>query len=160
VEVALDDDAKANGAGKLARSSAEADRVIEQARADAEQIVRSARNEGTTAGSRLASSTRAAARRDAREIVLGARDDAYRLLRRRVLEELALRSGSEEASKLNSDLERGAVALLGTGATLRRDPLGVGLAAAPHPRRVDTSAERLVDSCLTELGAALERLWS
>jgi vacuolar-type H+-ATPase subunit H len=160
VEVALDDDAKAKGRGKLAQASDEADRVLEEARAEAEKIVRSARDEGIAAGARLGSATRAAARRDAREIVLGARDEAYRLLRRRVLDELARRKDTDEASSLNSRLERSAIGLLGRGTTLSRDPLGVGLVADSGARRVDSSAEQLVDACLTELGLVVERLWS
>ena len=160
VAAALDEDARASGAGRLDKASQEATRLLETTREEAERIVQEARDEGTAIGARLVAATRAAARRDAREIVLRARDDAYRALRRRVLEELARRSDTDEVARLNLSLDRRAMRLLGSGATLRRDPLGVGLVAAAGAHRIDSSAESLVDACLDGLGQELERLWS
>jgi vacuolar-type H+-ATPase subunit H len=160
VEVALDDDAEAAGAALLARGSNEAARMLEAARAEAARIVEEGRAEGAEVGARLVSATRAAARRAAREIVLSARDDAYELVRRRVLDELVRRKASDEVHELNRRLEGRAIGLLGPGTTIRRDPLGVGLVADAGRRRVDLSAARLVDSSLAALGQALERLWS
>jgi vacuolar-type H+-ATPase subunit H len=160
VEVALDDDAEAAGAALLAQGSNEVARMLEAARAEAARIVEEGRAEGADVGARLVSATRAGARRAAREIVLSARDDAYELVRRHVLDELAMRKGTDEVTELNRRLEGRAIELLSPGATIRRDSLGVGLVADTGRRRVDLSAERLVDDSLASLGQALERLWS
>jgi len=160
VEVALADDANASGSAVLAEASHEAARILEAAQAQAERTVDEAREEGAAVGARLVSATRAGARREAREIILGAWDDAYQLLRRSVLEELARRKDSQEVRDLNSRLAHEAIELLGSRATLVWDPIGVGLFADAGTRRIDSSAERLVDDCLAELGQAMERLWS
>jgi len=160
VELALDHDATASGADRLARASDEAALVLAAARSRAARIVQQAREEGAAIGARLESAARAAARRDAREVVLRARDDAYQLLRQQVTEELAPRKDSNEARLLNRRLQRRAVEVLGPDAKLSWDPVGVGLTAEAGSRRVDSSAVRLVNVSLAELGREVERLWS
>jgi len=160
VELALDQDATVRGEGRLVRASEEAAQALAVAQADAERIVQEARDEGEAIGARLESTARAAARRDAREIVLKARDDAYQLLRQQVIEELSRRRDSHEARLLNGRLESRALEVLGGDANLSWDPVGVGLTANASARRIDSSAVRLVDACLAELGQAVERLWS
>ena len=160
VEVALDEAAKATGAARLAQASDDATGVLEAAHAEAGRLLHEARDEGAVVGARLVSAARAGARRAAREIVLRARSDAYHLLRERVLEELARRKDTEQVSALNSHLERRAIELLGAGTIIQRDPLGIGLIGDADTRRMDASADRLVDACLAELGQTLERLWS
>jgi len=160
VEAALDEDAKAVGSARQAQASAEAARILAAARLESDRIVAGARDEGTVVGAKLVWATRAGARREAREIVFAARDDAYELLRRRVLEELVRRKDTTEASELNDRIERRAIGLLGPGTTIRRDPLGIGLIAEAPARRIDLSPTRLVDACLAELGREVEALWS
>ncbi len=160
VELALDHDATVRGEGLLARAADEAALALAAARTDAERIVREAKDEGAAIGARLESAARAAARRDAREIVLGAREDAYQLLRQQVIEELSHRKDSSEVRRLNSRLQTRSYDVLGSGASVVWDPVGVGLTAVSGARRLDSSAARLVDACLAELGQAVERLWS
>ena len=160
IALALDDDAKSSGGAALEKAAEEARLVVGEAQSEAARVVREAREEGEAAGALLVFAARAAARRDAREIVLAAREDAYGHLRRAVLEELERRNGTDEMDRLNASLEHSARELLGSAATVRRDGAGLGLVAESGNRRVEVSAERLVDTCLTELGEALERLWS
>ncbi len=160
VELALDQDATVRGQARLARASDDAARAIAEARTNAARIVQEARDEGAAIGDRLETAARAAARRDAREIVLRAQDDAYQLLRHQVVEELARRKDSHEASTLNDRLGSQAIEILGAGAALSWDRVGIGLTAVAGGRRIDSSAARLVDAALAELGQAAERLWS
>lgn len=157
---ALEQDAKQVGAARLAQGSTDASELLETATAQAERIVDQARSEGAAVGARLASATRADARREAREIVLGARADAYKLLRQSLIDELVRRNDSDEVRRLNTRLELIANELLAGKTTVRRDRLGIGIIADAGSRRVDSSADELVDSALATLGQALERLWS
>ena len=162
VEAALGDDAEAAGSALLAQQLEEAARVLEAARTEAERIVEEGRAEGADVGARLVS----AARATCSPCCQG--DRACRSGRRlrarcaeRVLDELASRQGTDEVNRLNRRLERRATRAARPEVD---DPSATVSVSGSSPRRanrrVELSADRLVDDCLAELGEALERLWS
>jgi hypothetical protein len=81
-------------------------------------------------------------------------------LRQSLVDELVRRNDTDEVRSLNARLELKAIELLGEKATVRRDRLGIGVIADAGTRRVDSSADELVDTALATLGQSLERLWS
>ena len=151
-------------AALLAAATAEADRLREEADADArhrletarhqaDTLVAEARADGEADASWVLTTERTAARRAARGVVLAAQREAYEQLRRASL--VAVRALLAEPAARD-----GLAALLRArlpGATLRDLDDGGLAAEAADGRRVDASAEALVDRALRSVDGA--RLW-
>jgi len=139
----------------------QAEDVLAQARAEAEGILAQARADGEAAAARVAASTLAATRREARETVLAARRRAYEAVRRTTLAELVRRRESPAASALIARLTTMARTRLGADATVEAlvgDQLGV--VAFAGNRRIELTADALVDRELAAFAARLEGLWA
>lgn len=135
----------------------DARRVLDEARERADDLVERARREGREAAEREMRRRRAEAQREARTRVQEARRDAVDHLRRRGLELLRERRGTEEYAGLMERLGATARDQLGSG--VRIETGDDGLVASVDGRRVDYRLPALVDRLMEELGGELEELW-
>jgi vacuolar-type H+-ATPase subunit E/Vma4 len=130
--------------------------VVGEAARRAAEMGEEARRRGVADGEERLARSRAAARREARAVVLRAQRCAYDGLRAAAAEAVAdlLRPEGERA-RLRAVL----VDALGGGeASVEESPDGGLRATAPDGRSVDASAQRLVDVALADLD--VEGLWA
>ena len=158
-------------AALLAEAEAEAERVVRQAEENAaaqvsraeEQkaaLVKRARAEGEAAAELEATSELTHARRNARTLVLEAQRAVYDDVRREA-HAAAQRLRSEP--RYGELLERLAAVVeeeLGPEVELEADPPDGGVIGHAGNRRVEQTLPALVERCLTEHAAELERLWA
>lgn len=150
----------------LAGASAEADRLrgdaqregahaVAQARAEADALLEAARARGESDGAELLAAEQTAAHRAARAAVLLAQHTAYEELRRSALEAVRELLQEPERRRLLGALLRDRLGGLATVS----DTADGGLSAqAPDGRSIDSSVSALVDSALA--GLSLEQLWT
>jgi len=148
-----------------ARIRADSDREIAAMRAGAEErgrgLVEQARAEGVAAAAIVGGQAQAAARRQARAVVLAAKRELYEQLCRQA--RLAARSLRDDPGypALLERLGAAARAQLGEKAVLEVDPPGAGgVRGSSGARHVDYTLDALAERCLERLGGRLERLWS
>ena len=150
----------------LADAAAEADRLrgdaqregahaIEQARAEADALLEAARAKGESDGAELLAAEQRAAHRAARAAVLRAQHAAYEELRRGALEAVRELLQEPERRGLLGALLRDR---LGGLATVTDTDDGGLFAQAPDGRSIDSSVGALVDRALA--GLPLEQLWT
>jgi len=149
-------------AGKV-RASATEDIRTETARAhaQAERMLVQAKAEGTSAAAWITSLQLTAARREARETVLGARRSAYEMLRHDAIAALVSRGTTEEGRRLVDRLSALVGERLGDDAPVRKagaDPLVVEVQSGN--RRVTIGAASLVDHVLLSMTDKIEGLWA
>jgi vacuolar-type H+-ATPase subunit H len=142
-------------AGRRAEAEEAGRRVEEEAATRATRILEEARRRGAADGADRVRSERAAARREAREVVQRARQSAYHGLREAAVDAVAEVLAHDPA---RARLRALVLAELGDDARLTQAPGGGVVGETPDGRRVDASAERLVDLALDRLD--LEGLWT
>lgn len=135
---------------ELARTHAEAGRLLAQARA-----------EGISAAEWTASLQLAAARREAHETVLHARRCAYERLRREAVEALVQRAASTEGRMLAERLAALVSERLGDDASVHRSgPDSLVVEARSGTRRAAIEPASLVDHVLLSMTDEIEGLWA
>ncbi|HXV33921.1 MAG TPA: hypothetical protein VD769_07920 [Gaiellaceae bacterium] len=156
----------------LAEAEAEAEALLgdadrrvvaesERSLADAERLLEVARAEGDASGELRSARALALARAESRRLVLEAKAAVYLDFRGRALAgALALRDDPESYADLLGRLEAEARRSLGDGAELELDPPERGGVRARAGRRsVDLTLPVLVERCVASLGPAVEELW-
>lgn len=155
----------------LAEAEAEAEGIVGQAEeraaaqvAQAEErkaaLVRRARAEGETAAELEAASELAQARRTARTLVLESKRAVYDDARREARVAVQRLRSEPRYEELLERLAARAREELGPEAELELDPPDGGVIGRVDNRRVDNTLPALVERCLAEHAAELERLWA
>jgi hypothetical protein len=157
---ALLEDARAKAAAELAEAAGRATRQREAAESEGAAVVERARAEGAAAADAENAAQQALARRQARALVLAARNDVYEELRRRARTAAHDLRGTPDYRALQERLAATARSQLGADARLELDPPGGGVVATSGTRRVDYSLDALVERCIELLGSRAERLWA
>ena len=154
----------------LGAARAEADRIVEQARAeaaailgdahrDADQAVGLAAAQGRADGALAAAAQRSRAREQARSIVLGAQRQARDELRARVVAAAAGLRAEPGYERLLAGLTEMAAAAAGPDAAITVDPAG-GVVALARGVVVDCTLARLADLAVDALGDEVAQLWT
>jgi len=155
----------------LAQAEAEAERVMGRAEeraaaqvAQAEEqkaaFVRRARAEGEAAAELEAASELTHARRKARTLVFEAQRAVYDDVQREARAAAERLRSEPRYEELLERLAALAREELGSEAELELDPPDGGVIGRVDNRRVDHTLPALVERCLTEHAAELERLWA
>jgi len=145
------------------RARVQEDMRVELARAHAEaaRLLAEARAEGASAAEWIASFQLTAARRLARETVLGARRRVYETLRRDAIEALARRTSTTEGQLLVRQLSSLVDERLGGGASVHRvGPDTVTVEAESGNRRMAIGPALLIDHVLLSMAEEIEGLWA
>jgi vacuolar-type H+-ATPase subunit E/Vma4 len=152
---ALLDGARAEAERLRGDAHREGARAVAEARAEADALIEAARAKGEDDGAELLATEQTTARRAARASLLRAQRAAYEELRRAaVLAVHDLLREPEHRHLLGAALRRG----LGDLATVDDTSDGGLLAQAPDGRSMDASVGTLVDTALADLD--LEQLWT
>ena len=151
---------RANGAAaeRLQQAAAEDTVTVAEAEHDAALIVDQARQEGIAEAAALVAASRARSRRQAREITLRARDEAWEELRQRCMAAVAVLSTEPAYRELHSRLVDYVRAQLGTEAMISDAPTGGVIGTVPG-LRLDCSFTTLVEQGLAEQ-AAQDMSWT
>ena len=158
---ALLDQTRADAERRLAAADERVEAVLAEAEERGAASVEQARAEGFAAAAIGGTHDEARARRRARTLVLAAKRELCEELHRQALTAAhALRQDPAYPGLLER-LSAVARAQLGEGAVLEIDPPGAGgIRASSGARHVDYTLDALVERCLEQLGARLERLWA
>ena len=142
---------RANGAAaeRVQQAAAEDAATVAQAEHEAALIVDQARREGIAEAAALVAVQRARSRRQAREVVLRARAEAWAELRQRSMAAVTLLSTEPAYRELRSRLADYVRAELGTEAVIFHAPTGGVIGTVPG-RRLDCSVATLVEQVLAE----------
>ncbi len=161
VAMTLLEQSRDDASTRITAAETRAENIVNEGRAHAEEITRSAEAEGSRSVEADVAHRLAQGRRDARRAVLGARRDAVERLRLEALgavEELRQRPGYPD---LEDDLADLALAVLGPDTEIERDPgQRGGVEARAGSRTVDLTLPSLAERCLRDLGADVETLWN
>jgi vacuolar-type H+-ATPase subunit E/Vma4 len=134
---------------------------VQNARSEAGQLLADARAEGAAAAEWIASRHLAAARREAREIVLGAQRSIYETLRREAIAALARHAGTPEGRMLAGRLSALVDERLGDGAPVHREhPEDLSVEAESGNRRAGIGPSALIDHLLVSTVEEIEGLWA
>lgn len=144
---------------------AEDDVRLDMARVHAEidRILARARSEGAEAAKWIAALQLAAARRQAREMVLGVRQRTYQTLRREAIEALVARASTTEGQMLVDRLSAGVSERLGGDVHINRSGPGALVVEAESEsglRRAAIGPAALVDYVLSSMTEEVEELWT
>jgi len=134
---------------------------LSRAHAEAHRLLAEARVQGASAAEWVASLQLVEARRQAREMVLGARRQAYEALRQDAIGALALRATTTEGRMLTDRLSALVEARLGRDASFdqaERDVLVVE--AQSGNRRAAIGPTMLIDHVLLSMTEEVEALWA
>ena len=148
----------------------EADRIVEQAHAEAAAIVRQARRSadeavalawtrGQADGAQAAAAERSRGREQARLILFGAQREAHEELRGQVLAAVGGLRDEPGYEQLLARLTTMAGRAAGPGAIITVDPAG-GVVARSRQALVDCSLPRLADLAVDALGDRVRVLWT
>jgi len=153
--------AESQGAEALAAARTAAAARSTEGRRAADEMLAGARKAGEADADREADLELAAARREARLLVLTARREEYdRFCELSSAAVLALRAGPEYPRILDV-LQARVLSQLGEDARIERDPPSAGgIVGEADGRRVDASLIALADACRGRLGGAIEALWT
>jgi hypothetical protein len=153
--------ARADSARIRAEASARAAETLGRAEREGVADVERARAEGAAAGRSRGGRRLAAARREARRLVLEAKRDLHdELCARARASSLAVREEAGYPALLDV-LAAAARRRLGEHAVLEVDPADVGgVRAAAGDRSVDYTLVALTDRCLERLRGRIEELWA
>ncbi len=134
---------------------------LSRAHAEAHRLVAEARVQGASAAEWVASLQLVEARRQAREMVLGARRRAYEALRQDAIERLALRARTTEGRMLTDRLSALVEERLGRDVSIdeaERDVLVIE--AQSGNRRATIGPTVLIDHVLLSMTEEVEGLWA
>jgi len=134
---------------------------LSRARAEADRLLAEARVQGASAAELVASLQLVEARRQAREMVLGARRRAYEALREDAIGALALRATTTEGRMLADRLSALIEERLGRDTSIdqaERDVLVVE--AQSGNRRAAIGPAMLIDHVLLSMAEEIEELWA
>jgi vacuolar-type H+-ATPase subunit E/Vma4 len=134
--------------------------VLADARRRGEAILESARAEGAAAARRSGTRVLADARREARERILHAQRGVYERVRTLAQDQLRGLADTPASKDLNARLAKVARDRLGPEATVEVWTSGIGVIAVLDHRRLDLSADALVQRELAEMAPGIEELWS
>lgn len=154
----------------LRRASADADRVVESARRDADAAAAAARTLADAGVQQVAADaeaqalgeltiTRTESRRDARTAELAAQRDAYDEFRRRVLASVVALQRDPAYPGLRDRLIARARHVLGPDAAISDAPDG-GVIAETRGRRLDLSLSAIAERAVAAAGVEVSELWS
>jgi vacuolar-type H+-ATPase subunit E/Vma4 len=154
----------------LRRASADADRMIDDARREAARIVEEAtetarqvtekaRAAGEAAGAAVAAAEAASLRLALRRELLAAQDGAYRQWRERGCEAVLRLRDEPGYAAWRDALERTARATLGEGARVADDP-GGGVIAEHGRRRLDLSLSAIAARAQEAIAPEIDGLWA
>jgi hypothetical protein len=152
---------RANGAAaeRLQQAAAEDAATVSQAEHEAALIVDQARQGGVAEAAALLAAQRARSRRQAREVVLRARAEAWEELRQRSMAAVTVLSTEPAYRELRSRLADFVRAQLGTEAVISDAPTGGVIGTVPG-RRLDCSFATLVEQGLAERAAQPDMPWT
>ncbi|WP_432826550.1 hypothetical protein [Dactylosporangium sp. CA-092794] len=144
--------AEADAAERHRAAGERAGAALAQARAAAEEILRSARRAGAADAAAVATGELARRGRKARTLLLSARQERYDEVRRLALRRL-------RAAGLDGVLRERITGALGPGATITAAPDG-GLIGTAADRTVDCSLSALVDHAMAAAAGRIEEAWT
>jgi hypothetical protein len=152
---------RANGAAaeRMQQAAAEDAATMAQAEHEAALIVEQARQDGIAEAAALVAARRARSQRQARQVVLRARAEAWKELRQRSMAAVAVLSSEPAYRELRSRLADYVRAQLGTEAVLSDAPTGGVIGTVPG-RRLDCSFATLVEQGLAERAAQPDVPWT
>lgn len=154
-------DAHRRVASLQAEAAARVESELAVARAEADALVARARAEAQQRAELDVQRRCSAQRRDAQGRILRARRQAYESLREEAIAAALRLRGEPGYEALLDRLEADARARLGPGATIERDPAGVGgVIARDGQRLIDATLPALAEHALEELGTEVETLWA
>jgi vacuolar-type H+-ATPase subunit E/Vma4 len=151
--------AKAEARRILAEAHAQADSILRQARHGAAEAVGRARARGEADAAPAAAAERSRGRDEARSIVLGAQREAYQDLRARALAAAGELRTEPGYQRLLSRLVTMATRAAGPGAAATVQPDGGAVARSPGVV-VDCSLPRLAGLAVDEVGDQVRQLWT
>jgi len=151
--------AEAEGRRILAEAHAQADSILRQARRDAAEAVGRARARGEAEAAPAAAAERSRGRDQARSIVLGAQREAYQDLRAQVLAAVGGLRAEPGYQRLVSRLVTIAARAAGPGAAVTVPPDG-GVVARSGGVVVDCTLPRLAGLAVDGLGDQVRELWA
>jgi vacuolar-type H+-ATPase subunit E/Vma4 len=160
VSEAIARDASQRAEQVLADADADAADVVSDATRQSDRLLDAARAEGAASARRLAAAEVADARREGRNEVLAAQRAAYDDVRDRARSRLEALRGSPDAEALTTRLESVARRQLGDDVTIEPLEETVGIIAHQGTRRLDLSADTLIDRVVSSMSADIVRLWS
>jgi vacuolar-type H+-ATPase subunit E/Vma4 len=137
-----------------------ADAQVEQAEAETAALIARARAEGEAAAELEAISELAQARRRARSLFLQAQRDVYEDVRRQVYAAADELRSTPRYADLVEWLAARAREVLGPDAEIERDPPEGGVVARSGKRSLDYTLPVLVERCLADHAADIDRLWA
>lgn len=155
--------ASARSEAEDVRAAAAADERVELSKAHGEAVrtVDQGRAQGVSAAAWISSLQLAAARREARQIVLAARRRAYEKLRHDAVEALVRRSSTPEGRALSRRLAVLVGELIDAHVPEEGEGFsGLELEVESVGRRVSIGPEALVDHVLSTMSEEVEALWA
>jgi vacuolar-type H+-ATPase subunit E/Vma4 len=154
-------DAWSHVASVHAEAAARVESELAAARSGAAALVARARAEAQERVDRDVQRRTSAQRREAQNRVLRARLEAFESLREEAIAAALDLRGDPGYDALLDRLEAAARTRLGPGATIERDPPGLGGVIARDGQRViDATLPALAAHALDELGSEVEALWA
>ena len=161
VRNALAESARRNVADERARVEDEVRLDMARVHVEVDGILARARTEGAGAAGWIAALQLAAARRDAREMVLGARRRVYQSLRREAIDAIEARASTPEGQMLVERLSVLVSERLGGDARVNRTGPGtLAVEAESGLRRAAIGPASLVDYVLSSMTEEVEGLWT
>jgi vacuolar-type H+-ATPase subunit E/Vma4 len=151
--------AEAEASRLLAEAHAQADSILRQARHDAAGTVDRARARGEADAAPAAAAERRRGRDEAHSIVLGAQREAYQELRAQVLAAVGGLRTEPGYQRLLSRLVTMATRAAGPGAAVMVQPEG-GVVARSRDVVVDCTLPRLASVAVDEVGDQVRELWT
>jgi len=151
--------AEAEASRLLAEAKAQADSILRQARHDAAQTVDRARARGEADAAAASAAERSRGRDQARSIMLGAQREAYQDLRAQVLTAVGGLRTEPGYQGLLGRLTALATRAAGPSAAITVQPEG-GVVARSDGIMVDCTLPRLAARAVDELGDQVRELWT
>jgi vacuolar-type H+-ATPase subunit E/Vma4 len=158
LRAALLERARADAAAELAAADADAERAVEEARTQAEALVRQAREQGRADAAEVVALERARAQRLAREVVLGARAAAVERLRDEARAAVRCLGTDADYPRLRAALAERAGRELGPGAVTTESD-GGGVVAVRGSRTLSYTLDGLADLLVDRAGAEVDGWW-
>lgn len=159
VRAALLDAARAEAATVGRDAEAQRDKLLDEARRTAAELVVAARATGEADARAILAARTRQSRRDARQTLLSVQRELYDDLRRRCRTAASGLTGRSEYDVLRRRLADKAREQLGPGADVVEAPDG-GVLATAGDERLDLSLPTLAERALTRSGAEVAELWT
>ena len=148
-------------AKELADAAESAALVVRTAQREAAVLLAAARADGKAAGERIRANMLALARRQSREMILGAQREAFEALRVAAQDKLVEQAASELGRELTRLIDRSVCERVGSPIASHPTELGpLGAVAERANLRAALGTRALIDAALERMPRAIEALWA